>query len=207
MPDDRGIVGICRTLGVRREFVTRAAMGQHADWDSLILSERNRARMFTHILIPLDGSAYGERVLAYAADLAEIAAARVTLLTVVPSDGSSSFGDAPATGNEQMERCRAYLAEHASALKDAGIEDVRTEVRAGATTSVIPEAARELGVDLIAMSTQGLGADSDEGLGSVASKVLMSAPCPLFMVRIRRPEPPRTVAEERWQSEGGANVG
>jgi len=163
--------------------------------------------MFTHILIPLDGSEYGERVLAYAGDLAEIAAARVTLLTVVPSDGAPSFGQQPASGDEQLERCQAYLDGHASTLRDVGIEHVDTEVRAGVTTSVIPETARQLEVDLIAMSTQGLGAESDEGLGSVASKVLMAAPCPVFMVRIRRPEPPRGVAEERWQSEGGANVG
>lgn len=163
--------------------------------------------MFTHILIPLDGSEYGERVLAYAADLAEAGAARVTLLTVVPSDGAPAFGQQSASGDAQLERCRAYLDEHASALRDAGVEHVDTEVRAGVTTSVIPEAARQLEVDLIAMSTQGLSAQSDEGLGSVALKVLVAAPCPVFMVRIRRPEPPRGVAEERWQSEGGRNVG
>jgi hypothetical protein len=57
------------------------------------------------------------------------------------------------------------------------------------------------------MSTQGLGADDRYGLGSVALQVLMTAHCPVFMTRINRPEPPRTLAEERWQGEGGANVG
>ncbi len=156
--------------------------------------------MFSHILIPLDGSAYGERVLAYAADLAQLGAGRVTLLTVIPSDGSTS-------DEAEVLRCNAYLDEHAGALRSAGIAQVEVQVRAGVVAASIAEAARELGVDLIAMSTQGLSAKSDEGLGSVASTVLISAPCPLFMVRIRRPEPPKGVAEERWQSEGGANVG
>ena len=161
--------------------------------------------MFKHILIPLDGSAYGERVLSYAPDLAGLADARVTLISVVPAEGPTSERAHVAT---EMERARAYLEQHASELKAAGIEGVvETDVRSGRTTQVIPEAARELAVDLIAMCTQGLGAESDEGLGSVASKVLMSAPCPVFMVRIHRPDPPRGVAEERWQSEGGANVG
>ena len=157
--------------------------------------------MFSHILIPLDGSAYGERVLAYAADLAALGAGRVTLLTVIPSEGADA-GDAA-----EVDRCRAYLDEHATTLRSAGIEDVATDVRSGVVAAAIAEAARELGVDLIAMSTQGLSAQSDEGLGSVASKVLVSAPCLGFMVRIRRPDPPKGVAEERWQSEGGANVG
>lgn len=157
--------------------------------------------MFSHILIPLDGSAYGERVLAYAADLAALGTARVTLLTVVPSEGATAADEA------ETARCRAYLDQHAETLRSAGIKDVSTDVRSGVVAAAIAEAARDLTVDLIAMSTQGLSAQSDEGLGSVASTVLVSAPCPVFMVRIRRPEPPKGVAEERWQSEGGANVG
>jgi nucleotide-binding universal stress UspA family protein len=157
--------------------------------------------MFNNILVPLDGSDYGERVLAYVADLAQIAGARVTLLNVVASDG-------PLAGDEQeIARCRAYLDEHAKTLADLGVGTVEVDVRSGVVAAAIAEAARVLEVDLIAMSTQGLSAESDEGLGSVASQVLVSAPCPVFMVRIRRPEPPRGVAEERWQSEGGANVG
>jgi hypothetical protein len=35
----------------------------------------------------------------------------------------------------------------------------------------------------------------------------MTAPCPVFMVRINRPEPPRNADEERWQEEGGGHVG
>ena len=157
--------------------------------------------MFSHILIPLDGSDYGERVLGYAADLANLAEARVTLLTVVPSDGPL------ADDAGEIARCRAYLDEHAAALTAMGVTTVEVSVTSGVIAAAIVEAARVLEVDLIAMSTQGLSAESDEGLGSVASQVLVSAPCPVFMVRIRRPEPPKGVAEERWQSEGGANVG
>lgn len=156
--------------------------------------------MFSHILLPLDGSEYGERVLAYAADLAAASSAQVTLLTVIQSDG-------PTSDEDEAARCGAYLDGHAETLRGEGIENVAVQVRAGVLPGAIAEAARELGVDLIAMSTQGLSAESDEGLGSVASAVLVSAPCPVFMVRIRRPDPPKGVAEERWQSEGGANVG
>jgi hypothetical protein len=43
------------------------------------------------------------------------------------------------------------------------------------------------------MSTQGVGADTDYGLGRVAAGVLASAPA-------------QNVDEERWQAEGGGNV-
>ena len=163
--------------------------------------------MFKHILVTLDGSAYSERVLSYVADLAALVEARVTLLTVVPdstfpSEAKAAGGDAPSA-----DVYRTYLDRHATMLRAAGVADVSTALRAGVAARVIVQAARELAADLVAMSTQGVSADSDEGLGGVASKVLMAAPCPVFMVRIVRPEPPRTPAEATWQAEGGANVG
>lgn len=156
--------------------------------------------MFTHILITLDGSSYSERVLGYAADLARPSTGRVTLFMVVPDKGAGS-------GSKREEECRTYLDGHAQALRDAGVAEVAVEVRGGDPAPAIVEAVREVNADLIAMSTQGVSATVDEGLGSVASKVLRAAPCPVFMVRVERPEPPRTLAEEEWQSEGGANVG
>lgn len=163
--------------------------------------------MFRHILVTLDGSSYGERVLAYVPDLAAPLQARVTLLTVIPEDAAppGTSGGAPAA--HRAEAFRGYLEQQAHAIREAGVAEVATDVRTGTPPRIIAEAARELGADLIAMSTQGLGAETEQGLGGVASKVLMSAPCPVFMVRVHRPEPPRNQAEERWQSEGGANVG
>ena len=37
--------------------------------------------------------------------------------------------------------------------------------------------------------------------------VPLTTPRPGLMVRINKPEPPQSAAEERWQAEGGANVG
>lgn len=56
------------------------------------------------------------------------------------------------------------------------------------------------------MSTQGLGAATDYGLGSVAARVLASTPCPVLLVWVSRPTPPQDADEERRQAECGANV-
>ena len=163
--------------------------------------------MFTQILTTLDGSEYAERALTYTRDLAKIADARVSLLAVVPTVHSAGAPVATEPDELRAKAAREYLEEKAEALRGDGVPDVTILVRFGDPAHLITEAARELDADLIVMSTQGVGADGCYALGSVALKVLMTAPCPIFMVRINKPEPPRSVAEERWQGEGGANVG
>lgn len=162
--------------------------------------------MFKHILVTLDGSPYGERALSYVVDLAALAQARVTLL-MIATEGPSPLHPSDTTEDARAKVYRTYLDGHATRLREGGLTDVVAEVRSGPAARTIAEVARELQADLIAMSTQGVSAETDQGLGSVASEVLMLAPCPVFMVRIHRPAPPRGPAEERWQSEGGANVG
>jgi nucleotide-binding universal stress UspA family protein len=163
--------------------------------------------MFQRILVTLDGSPHSERALAHAADIARAFGSRVTLLTVVAPDAVPLDAQALAEDEHRMGLWRRYLEEHSRAVREAGIQDVRREVRGGVPARAIVEVARELDTDLIVMSTQEVGADTEYGLGSVAAKVLASAPCPVLMVRISKPAPPRDPDEERWQSEGGANVG
>lgn len=161
--------------------------------------------MFDRILVPLDGSEFAERALTYATSLARISSGAVTLLSVVhTTDGQVASPARPDESRGAIER--AYLAEQAHALRRAGVPRVTTDLRFGDPARMIVEAAREARVQLIIMSTQGLGAKGRYALGSIASQVLSTAPCPVFMVRINKPEPPRSEAEERWQQEGGANV-
>jgi len=161
--------------------------------------------MCRHILVTLDGSTYSERALTYVSDLAAQGQARVTLLTVIPAE--LPFHTDSAAAGAQAEASWSYLRQQAAHVRDEGIANPAIEVRQGVPFRAIVETPRELAADLIVMSTQGLSADSEYRLGAVASKVLASAPCPVLMVRVERPAPPRTPAEERWQAEGGSNVG
>ncbi len=159
--------------------------------------------MFSSILVTLDGSPYSERVLGYVPDLAQLGGAQVTLLTVVPEDAVPST----ASEDDRLAPYSAYLEQAKARLTTEGLDGVEVQARIGVPARVIVQVAREQHADLIAMSTQGLGAEHDQALGGVASKVLANAPCPVFMVRVSRPLPARGPAEERWQEEGGANVG
>lgn len=160
--------------------------------------------MFTRIIVPLDGSEYGERALQYVQELAMIAGAHVSLLFVIGSAAAQSGPDVP---DLERRRALAYLEVHAQVLREDGLQSVETYVRSGEPASQINDLARTQRANLIVMSTGGLGADGRYAIGSVALRVLTTAPCPIFMVRINRPDPAKTGPEERWQSEGGANVG
>ena len=140
--------------------------------------------MFGRILVPLDGSEYGERALPYATDFARLAATQVFLLSVVPTATAPMLEPSSESDEDRARPWKKYLDGHAEALRAAGIEDVVAEVRFGPPARVIIEAARDEEVDLIIMSTHGLGASGRYALGSIALKVLMTAPCPVFMVRI-----------------------
>jgi len=155
--------------------------------------------MLKHIVATLDGSEYAERALTYARDLAAATGARLSLLTVLPPAGGSDEG--------RERRCLAYLQEQVRALADAGIASVNARAVFGEPADVISRFAQGEDADLLVMTTRGLGADERNAVGSIALRVLTTAPCPIFMIRIEPVAPPRTPAEERWQHEGGANVG
>jgi len=168
--------------------------------------------MFQQIVVTLDGSEYSERALPYVQRLARLTGARVRVVSVALPSDPPSVPPAGTPSEDRRQRWLSYLQSHVDFLRGDGIE-VTADVRSGdEPAAVITQFAREVGADLIVLSTEGLGkqslgAEDPFGLGSVAASVLATASCPVFVVRINRPEPPRTLAEERWQDEGGANVG
>ncbi len=140
--------------------------------------------MFRQILVPLDGSEYSERALGYATDLAKATGAAVRLLAVVLRPEVPGEPRVERLDEQSRERAERYLDAHAARVRANGVAAVTTEVRLGEAASAIADTAGERSADLVVMSTHGLGARGRYALGSVAMKVLMSAPCPVFMVRI-----------------------
>ena len=141
--------------------------------------------MFQHLLVPLDGSEYAERALTYAEKLAERFGSRLSLLSVLLRPVSPGAPRISRLDEQSRERLKGQLEGTAAEVRErSGLQAVQTDVCFGEPAEQIMEFAQSHGVDLIVMSTHGLGATGRYALGSVALKVLMTAPCPVFMVRI-----------------------
>ena len=141
--------------------------------------------MGTKILIPLDCSVSSEGVLAHLRWLAPPESTEVVLVSVAEhwqftygmvdyrlTDLSTSIRDAT----------REYLENQVRRLQDEGYA-ATMKVADGDPALVILEFARELHVDMIAMSTHGRAGFARWALGSVAERVIQETPVPVFLVR------------------------
>jgi nucleotide-binding universal stress UspA family protein len=136
------------------------------------------------ILVPHDFSDTAARALAFALDLAEVLGARVTLMHAyeVPA---FAFPEGPALSAElvdDLERgARAGLDGVAARANRPGVE-VDTVLRRGVAWSEIVTYAQECGANLIVVGTHGRRGFERMLLGSVAEKVVRTAPCPVLTV-------------------------
>jgi nucleotide-binding universal stress UspA family protein len=138
--------------------------------------------MFSHLLVPLDGSRLAEAALPAAVALAARLAARVTLLHVVERDppravhGERHLGDAA--------EARAYLDEVAGRAFPAGAV-VASHVHEGAPDAVVESIvahAGELAPDLVVMCTHGRGGLGRLLFGSIAQQVIGRGQTPVLLV-------------------------
>jgi nucleotide-binding universal stress UspA family protein len=144
--------------------------------------------MFTHILVPLDGSAYAERAIEPAQSLAEKYDARITLLTVI-MEFPESILQRPIHDQLGETRGRQYLADVRATKLGAVSVPVDIVVKRGIPAESIAEAALASQADLIVMSTHGTGSTVPirHTVGSIAWKILRDAPCPVLLIAAHRP--------------------
>ena len=143
-----------------------------------------------HLLLPLDGSELAETVLAPAAALGDLFAARYTLLRVVRPvfPGVAGYEDAAPvidpTVVEDLEAAAAdYLGELRERLPDAMREVDTRVVRGSSIPSAVLEAAREAGGSAIALASHGRGGIERALLGSTADKIVRGARGPVLVHR------------------------
>jgi nucleotide-binding universal stress UspA family protein len=143
--------------------------------------------MYRAILVPLDGSAFGEQALPVALSIARRAGATVRLAHVHVAE-RSPFVDRLALPGDAVDLQaraaeRAYLDRHAqwvAASQDIPIDVVLLD---GPVAAALGDHAQAAGVDLIVMSTHGRGALGRVWLGSVAAALVRQAPAPILLVR------------------------
>jgi universal stress protein A len=141
------------------------------------------------ILVPIDFSGKSRQALEFAVPLAERYGGRVFLIHVVQPPAISTWQVIPggehylAMDMSRMgEAARKELARLAARHIPARLRG-RTLVRQGNPYSQITEAARQLKVDLIVMSTHGHTGMRRMLIGSVAERVVRHAPCAVLTIR------------------------
>lgn len=140
--------------------------------------------MFSHILVPLDGSALAECVLPHVKSLAPVANARVTLIHVLehPDYRNGSPPIDPLGWHMLKQESQRYLEEKVDQLKKDGL-DASPVLLEGKSAKVIIEFARTNDVDLIVLSTHGRTGLSGWNVSSVVQKVLLRSYRSILLVR------------------------
>ena len=143
----------------------------------------------THILVPTDFSPAAEAALAWARDLAQQYAARVSLLHVVTDPRAEGvwtpevYVPADAGTQERMLREARERLQRTLPEDEHSRFAVTFDARIGNVAENILETAREQNVDLIVMGTHGRHGLAHLLLGSIAERVLRHATCPVLTTR------------------------
>lgn len=126
------------------------------------------------ILVPLDGSDLGTRVLPLVKNVAKVCGSEVTLLHVVTRRARDT---AAATVAEAEALLRAHEGKHLDAVK------VRRQIAEGNAAGAILDEVERSAPDLVAITTHGRGGSSPWAFGSVAEQVLRHCKSPLLVYR------------------------
>ncbi|MBI4642658.1 MAG: universal stress protein [Deltaproteobacteria bacterium] len=146
--------------------------------------------MFNKILVPLDGSELAAKVLPKVTEMAKTFKAQVTLIHVcyTPAIGETTPETMKAAAAHEEKWCATFLGKVAGDLKAQGL-DVKTECVEGVPAREIIHYADKNNMDLIAMTTHGIG-EVAWVLGSTAEKVVSHATVPVLLFRVIEFKPP-----------------
>jgi nucleotide-binding universal stress UspA family protein len=145
---------------------------------------------FRKILVPVDFSEHSQLALETAAELSRSYQASLTLvyvyepMAVAVPEGYLLFSESQL--NRMFEEFQQGLAQQKQAAEAAGALRVETQLLHGFAGGEILTFAQQGAFDLIVMGTHGRRGLSHAFLGSVAERVLRSAPCPVLTVRARQ---------------------
>lgn len=151
--------------------------------------------MFQTILVPVDGSPLAEQALHPAAVIARGASARVQLMLVHQPLPMLGFADTPWSPDTSREQ--EYLRALATDLGMSESVPVEAEVAMGDVVETICDRAREIGVDLIVMTSHGRTGLRRVLMGSVAQNLIRQCDKPIVLLRSTSPDDPAAMADFR----------
>lgn len=149
------------------------------------------AQPIRHILVAHDLNDTSDAALEYALNLARPLGARVTVLHAyeIPSLGAPEVLILATDWTKQIGVvARERLDKIVADARTSGTP-VTAELREGAAWREIDTVAREGSVDLVVVGSHGRHGLPHALLGSVAEKVVRTAPCPVLVVRAHAQQP------------------
>lgn len=155
--------------------------------------------MYRDILVPLDGSTFGEHALPLAVTIAKRAGARLQLMHVHPPL-EAAYTEFPLFDINWETRVRSqekdYLETTAKLVRTAAPSiDVATVHKDGYIAGALRDYATFSTIDLVVLTTHARGAMGRFWLGAVADDLVRTLPMPLLLVRPTETEP--DVRQER----------
>lgn len=140
--------------------------------------------MFTHLLVPLDGSPLAECALPHIAALVRDKASKISLLRVLDPTHASTQPRPVDPFDWQIRKVEAetYLRSVSSRLEEIGLQAEPNLVEGKAAETVI-EFAAEQQVDCILLSSHGQSGISGWNVSSVVQKIILRANRSVLIVR------------------------
>lgn len=144
---------------------------------------------FRNVLVPLDGSPASEQVVPAARAVAAEGARLHLVRVVAPAfDVAGPYALGAVQLDEATTVARRTRAEEDLEAAAARLREEDLDVESAVLTDPVPADAilgyaEDRGIDLIAMSTRGLGGWSRLVLGSTADKVVRGTVCPVLVLR------------------------
>ncbi|WP_226479101.1 universal stress protein [Natrinema amylolyticum] len=145
--------------------------------------DATRTYPYADVLVPTDGSDHAGAALELGATIADRHDATLHLLSVV--DELPEVFDAESTQlPEQLEEnVQAVLDEAEATARRAGVDDIRTTIRAGSVSREITSYTDEEGIDLVVMGTHGHTGLDRHLLGSFTERVIRTSSVPVLTTR------------------------
>jgi len=139
--------------------------------------------VFSTILCATDGSDHAGKAVAVAADLGRRYNARVSILTAydpIPKELGTPYLEELI--NRRLKAAEELVNAATAVMKVQGITPI-VEMLEGPAARAILDVARTRRCDLIVMGSRGLSAFGSMLLGSVTTRVVHEAPCPVLLTR------------------------
>jgi nucleotide-binding universal stress UspA family protein len=152
------------------------------------------------ILLPIDFSASSHAALEMAVDLAEHFHAELRLVHVIPMFPSTTLPDFVPEDKFLGEERKAAEKRFAACEADLAAEGIKVSSTIEEGNDVagnILEVIDRENIDMVVISTHGIGGWHPLVFGSIAEKVVKQVQCPLMLLRSARPESSAKVHSER----------